>query len=299
MPGNRPGLLSPVLAALGIVMTGCAHTPLMTTDDYNALSGPPPDAVIPYGGDPLQFGHLRIPPTGAGPFPVVVVVHGGCWLAEYPLTGTEAMSAALTEAGVATWNIEYRRIGDEGGGWPGTFDDVAAAIDHLRELKESQPLDLDRVVTTGHSAGGHLALWLAARPQLDAGAPGATDPLPVKGVVSLAGATDLVAGEKGDFCGDAIPRLLGGTAEEQPARYAIASPQHLLPLGMPQILLNGLEDPIADPDYSRDYAAAAQSAGDSARYVGIREAGHFELVAPGTPAWAIVESEILRMVNAL
>ena len=209
------------------------------------------------------------------------------------------MSAALTDAGVATWNIEYRRIGDPGGGWPGTFEDAAAAIDHLREIKDFYPLDLDRVVTTGHSAGGHLALWLAARHRLKPGAPGSVDPLPVQGVVSLAGATDLVAGEQGGFCGDAIPRLLGGTAEEQPARYGIASPQALLPLGVPQVLANGLEDPIADPRYSRDYAAAAQALGDKARFVGLSEAGHFELVAPGTSAWTAVQSEILRMINAL
>ena len=118
-------------------------------------------------------------------------------------------------------------------------------------------------------------------------------------MVSLAGATDLIAGEQGNFCGDAIPRLLGGSAEEQPERYAVTSPQELIPLGVPQVLINGLDDPIAAPSYSSNYAAAAQSVGDNARYVGIRAAGHFEVVAPGTPAWEIVQAEILNMINAL
>ena len=118
-------------------------------------------------------------------------MHGGCWLAEYDLIGTEAMSAALTDAGVATWNIEYRRVGDAGGGWPGTFEDVAAAADYLRTLADRYPLDRERIIATGHSAGGHLALWLAARAKLPATAPGSRDPLAIQGVVSLAGATDL------------------------------------------------------------------------------------------------------------
>ena len=159
--GLRPGL--PVACICVLLLMACTPASLMTTADYNELSGPPADAISRYGEEPLQFGQLRLP-GGDGPFPVAIVVHGGCWLAEYPLTGTEAMSAALTDAGVATWNIEYRRIGDAGGGWPGTFEDVAAAADHLRELKERYPLDTSRVVATGRSSCA-----LAGRPAPAAG----------------------------------------------------------------------------------------------------------------------------------
>ena len=134
----------------------------MSAGDVLALPRPEAQHRIAYGPGPQQFGELRLP-DGAGPHPVVIVVHGGCWLAEYDLGYMSSLAAALTADGVATWSIEYRRVGDDGGGWPGTFDDVGAAADHLREIAAEHELDLERVVAVGHSAGGHLALWLAAR----------------------------------------------------------------------------------------------------------------------------------------
>lgn len=291
--------VSAISAMVTLTLSGCGSTDLMTTADYNELSGPPPDAVVAYGDHELQFGHLRLPKNGEGPFPVAIVVHGGCWLSEYDLTGTEAMSAALTDAGVATWNIEYRRVGDAGGGWPGTFEDVAAAADHLRTLAERYPLDSERVIATGHSAGGHLALWLAARAKLPAVAPGSRAPLPIHGVVSLAGATDLISGEQNDLCDDAIRLLMGGDSRSQPARYALASPRQLLPLRIPQVLVNGLEDSIVAPTYSEDYARVAIETGDDARFLGVPGAGHFEVVAPGTPAFREVEAAILGLVDRI
>ncbi|RSV20803.1 alpha/beta hydrolase [Sphingomonas sp. ABOLH] len=155
-----------------VTSTAWAQTP---SDNQHALIGPPqlhalpvtaPTLVEAYGPDPLQIGELRLP-AGPGPFPVVMVIHGGCWTKGYEtLAGTAPLASALTDKGVATWNIEYRQVGDTRGGWPGTFQDWGAALDHLRVLARTQPLDLKHVVTVGHSAGAHAALWLAARPRL-------------------------------------------------------------------------------------------------------------------------------------
>ena len=159
-------------------------------------------------------------PEGDGPFAVVVVVHGGCWLSEYNLDHVASFCVALTDVGLATWSLEYRRVGDEGGGWPGTFEDVARGVDHLRRLEKDYPLDLERVVAVGHSAGGHLVLWLAARSLLtEDSAIAGNNPLPLSGVVALAGVSDLEAAHEQNVCGDVVARLLGGTPEQVPARY--------------------------------------------------------------------------------
>jgi acetyl esterase/lipase len=156
---------------------------------------------IAYGGDPLQFGELRVPTTG-GPHPLAIVVHGGCWLAKIGGMDARAVAAdnmrpaaaALTDAGIATWNIEYRRLGNDGGGWPGTFKDVANAADFVRTLAREHRLDLTRVISIGHSAGGHFALWLAARPKLPKTSElYSSDPLKLVGVVDLDGPGDLKA----------------------------------------------------------------------------------------------------------
>ena len=133
---------------------------LMTSNDLDHLVAPPAEARISYGDDALQFGELRLP-DGPGPHPVAIVIHGGCWLGEFDLTHIGTLAEALNEEGIAAWVIEYRRIGNPGGGWPGTFEDVARGADHLRKIAKEHPLDLDRVIAVGHSAGGHLALWLA------------------------------------------------------------------------------------------------------------------------------------------
>ena len=159
----------------------------MTAGDALALPRPEPTARLAYGPQLLQFGELRVP-DGDGPHPVAVVIHGGCWLAEYDLGYMSALADGLTRDGVATWSIEYRRVGDDGGGWPGTFLDVAAAADSLVYLARDYDLDLDRVVAVGHSAGGHLALWLAARHRLQSDDPlRGRSPLRLSGVVALAG----------------------------------------------------------------------------------------------------------------
>ncbi len=202
------GLLCVVLLACGGPVSESPS--IMAASDAMALPRPEPDHRLPYGDDPLQFGELRLP-DGNGPHPVVVVIHGGCWLAEYDLSYISSLAAALTDAGVATWSVEYRRVGDEGGGWPGTFQDVAESADFLLEIASDHDLDLDRVAAVGHSAGGHLALWLAGRKWLDAEDPlRGDDLLALNGVVSLAGITDLASYASASGCGSAVPGLLEG-----------------------------------------------------------------------------------------
>lgn len=272
---------------------------MVTWDEIVAQTAPPADHRESYGADPLQFGELRLPAGGAGPHPVAVLLHGGCWRSEYDLGHVAPVSEALARAGVAVWTPEYRRIGDPGGGWPGTFQDVAAATDHLRHLAERFPLDLSRVVLVGHSAGGHLALWLAARGELAAGSELARpDPLPVRGVVSLAGITDLreYAAGTGN-CNAAVPQLLGGGPETVPERYAQASPIERLPLGVPLRLVHGARDPIVPLSQSERLAERARARGDDAQVIAIDGAGHFDVIAPFAPAWAAVQQAVLELLR--
>jgi acetyl esterase/lipase len=287
MPWRRTALslLALAAAALGQVMS---------VGDLLKLPAPPADHRIAYGTDPNQFGYLRLP-KGRGPHPVAIVIHGGCWLARFDLEHTGSMCAALTAAGLATWSIEYRRVGNAGGGWPGTFQDIAAGVDHLRALAGRYRLDLKRVVAVGHSAGGHLALWAAARHRLP---PSSTlyrpKPLPLRGVVSLAGVGDLrsFAARTPAACGDAIPQLVG-----TPENYPQASPIELLRLGVPQRLINGALDRIVPVETGQQYEAAARKAGGDVRLTVLESAGHFEVVAPQSAAWPVVEQAVLSLLR--
>jgi len=236
-----------------------------------------PDETVRYGEAPSQFAGLWLPAGGSGPHPVVILVHGGCWLAEYDLTHVQPLAAALAQAGYAAWSLEYRRVGEAGGGWPGTFDDVADGVDFLARRADPR-LDGDRIVLAGHSAGGHLALWAAARTRLSRNAThGGGEPFAPRGALGLAAITDLAAYAAGDnSCQQVTPRLLGGTPADQPARYAEASPS-VLGVAVPTVLLQGGEDRIVPP------SQAAALAG--ARVDLLPEAGHFDLVHPGTPAF--------------
>jgi acetyl esterase/lipase len=278
-----------------------AQMPRLRPRDVDALPSRPPDFRVAYGDDPLQFGELRLPP-GDGPFPVAIVIHGGCWVSRFAtLQNTAALADALRNAGVATWNIEYRRLDNPGGGWPGTFSDVAAAADHVRALARNHPLDLARVVSIGHSAGAHLALWLAARVRLPASSVLHWEaPLPLAGVVALGGPGDLrdFTTYARDICGGpVIEQLLGGSPARVGDRYDQASPLSLLPLKTRQVLIVGADDPVM-PKRSRDaYVAAARAAGDAADAIVVPDAGHFEVIAPTTAAWPIVRGEVLALAG--
>ncbi len=192
------------------------------------------------------------------------------------------LSAALTKAGIATWTIEYRRVGNPGGGYPGTFDDVEAAAAYVATLAKKHPIDASRVAAVGHSAGGHLALWLASGTR--------ASQQKLKGVVSLAGVTDLRAAAAGKVCGDAIPRLMGD------ADYAKFSPSEMPAPKIPVHLIHGEQDRLVPVKMSRDYAQGRKSAGNVTLTV-IPGAGHFELVTPGSAAWPAVESAVLGLLR--
>jgi acetyl esterase/lipase len=245
----------------------------------------PPARQIAYGDHPDQAANLHLPAEGEGPWPTVVLVHGGFWRWGWDRTLMTPLARDLAGRGFAAWNIEYRRVGQEGGGWPGTFEDVAAALDALAGL---DAVDDGRVVTVGHSAGGHLALWLAARRRLAAGAPGAAPRVFPCGVVSQAGITDLAHGAL-EWLGDgACGALLGGDPAEVPDRYAAASPVALVPLGVPQLLVHGADDDVVPPEQSRSYAAAAYDAGDAVELLEFPAADHFDVIEAAGPQWAAV-----------
>jgi len=252
------------------------------------------------GDDPLQYGELRLP-EGAGPFPLAIVIHGGCWRARVAtLDSTAALADALRGAGVATWNIEYRRVGDSGGGWPGTFRDVAEATDFARVLARTEPIDLGRVVLVGHSAGAHLALWAASRLKLPPGSALFREaPLRPRGVVALGGPGDLRGLSKpGDeFCGrGTIEALVGGSEASAPENFALASPAARLPFGIVQVLVTGSEDEIMPPRAAAPYVKEAQGAGDSAELIEIRGATHMDLISPRSGAWPTVRERILALL---
>lgn len=258
----------------------------------------PADHRIAYGPGEHQFGELWLP-EGPGPFPLIIMIHGGCWLASLPgLELQDLTSADLRARGMAVWNLEYARIGHDDGGWPGTFLDVGAGVDHVRALAADYPLDLDRVVIAGHSAGGHLALWAAARHRITDGPLAAEAPLPVAGVVSLAGIPDLEAfsADGPGRCGepDTVASLIG--PERGADGYGDASPARLLPLGVAQIMISGELDAIIPPVFGTRYADAARAAGDPVREMTLSGAGHFELIDPATPAWVVIVEEIERVL---
>ena len=262
-------------------------------DEISKLKVPPADHRIYYRDNSLTFGDLRLPKSG-GPHPVAVVIHGGCWQSEYDLEYMSHLSSALTKSGIATWTIEYRRIGNPGGGWTGTLEDVSNATDYVRSLAKKFPLDLSRVVRIGHSAGGHIALWLSARRNL----PKQSNlyrpsPLAVRGVIGLAAISDLRAyGQGSGSCNRSVAPLMGGTDQ-----YALANPIELLPLKVPVRLIHGAKDPIVPLEQSTRFALEAARKGDDARSLPIEGAGHFDIVAPFSPAWATVERTVMELVT--
>lgn len=281
-----------VIAALAIVRARQGQS----SRDVLTRPAPPADHRVAYGQNEFQFGDLRLP-KGEGRRPVAIIIHGGCWMSEYGLSYMGHLSGALAEAGVSTWSVEYRRIGNQGGGWPGTFEDVARAADHLRTIAKTYPLDLNQVVAVGHSAGGHLALWLAARKLLPKDSPVySPDPLPLRGVVSLAGITDLR--RSGTACDANVTQLMGGSANDKAAIYGQASPIELLPLGIPSAIVQGSIDSIIPLAMAQDYADAAKKKGDDAKLVVIEKAGHFEVVDPKSFAWEAVRDEVLALLKA-
>ena len=270
---------------------------LLTIDDILKLPSNPAAATISYGPAPQQYAELRLP-SGTGPFPVVVLIHGGCWIQYASAQSTSHLASALVNERCATWNLEYRRAHEAGGGWPGTFLDVSRGIDALREAAKKYPLDLARVVVMGHSAGGQLALWSAGRRRIPRESELHSDnPLPVRGVISLAGVADLRAyAERGpEDCVAGELRVMGGLPGAHPARYDAASPAELLPLGTPQILIWAERDTIVPEAIFQDYERRARQAGDKVELVRVADAGHFDLCSADGPGWKPITDALRRL----
>lgn len=243
-----------------------------------------PGVHIAYESGEFQFGELYAP-HGSGPHPVAIVIHGGYWRARYDLRHIGHFCAALAKAGIAAWSLEYRRIGNQGGGFPGTFDDVRAGAMHLEKIAKEQALDLKRVVATGHSAGGHLVLWLAKQ--------GA---VPLRGVVPLAPVTDLRKAWDLKLSSNVVEDFLGGSPADVPDRYRVASPIEMIPLKVKQRLIHGDRDDVVPISMTRAYGEAARRSGDDCTLTAPEGAGHFELIDPRTTAWGQVRDTIIELL---
>ena len=271
----------------------------MNATDIPKLPSQPPRAKIAYGPAPQQFAELRVP-AGAGPFPVVAILHGGCYGDYAAADYTAPMATALLKEGWATWNLEYRREQEPGGGWPGTFLDAGNGVDALRASAAQYRLDLNHVVPMGHSAGGQLALWVAARKRVPHGSEVyMPNPLPVRGALSMAGIVDMRAfAEYGrQPCGERHIRVMGGMPDRWPARYAAVSPSELLPLGVPQTLVWGSDDGVAPESLFGDYEKRARSGPDPVEVIVLKGKGHHDLCVPEGAGWSQIVAALRRLLG--
>jgi acetyl esterase/lipase len=259
------------------------------SDDILSLAPPPADTRIAYGPDPNQFFDLRLPARKTVPLPLVINIHGGYWRARYDLAHAGHLCAALTAKGIATANLEYRRVSNEGGAWPGTFADIRSAYSFLVQNAKQHNLDARKVVVVGHSAGGQLALCLAAH-----------EPTLTR-VVSLAGVVDLQRAYQLHLSNDAVVEFLRGTPSEVPDHYREADPMQLSIPQAKQWLVHGTADDVVPPAFSRDYVAAKQKktgqAKEDANLLEISGAGHFDVIDPRTAAWKQIEETILGLTS--
>jgi acetyl esterase/lipase len=293
-----------VALAAALALASCSRVPMiqptatfkpLTWADLTRRPRPAPDRTLSYGSDAMQKVDVWLP-RGMGPYRTVLMVHGGCWQTEIADRRLmDWVADDLRNAGYAVWNIDYRGVDRAGGGYPGTFADAAAAADLLRAEGPRLGLDPRHVVALGHSAGGHLALWLAGRGRLPPdSALRSPDPLPIAHVISLGGLPDLAAtaASPDNGCGTAVvARLVGADRVD---RYADTSVPRLLPIGVPQDLVNGREDRIIPYRFATDYVARARAAGDHVMLHTVPATGHVELVAPDSSAWAETKRLLAR-----
>ncbi len=281
----------------GFLAMGAKAAPLMTWSDLLSRPKPQPTRTVSYGVDANQVADLWLP-SGPGLHPVVVMIHGGCWQAA--IANRTIMNYAaedLRRRGIAVWNIEYRSVDRPGGGYPGTYRDVGAAIDRLAIEAPHDQVSVKRVVVVGHSAGGQLALWAAARYKLPAGsALHWAAPQPVSGVVDIAGIPDLKT-DTATACGlKVLGQIAGAPSAARPDVYADTSPAALLPLGVPQVVIHGAQDVTVPPSIGQAYARAARAAGDTVAFHS-PPGGHVEEITPGQPAWEDAVASIQELIR--
>lgn len=254
------------------------------SDEIDVLTRKPPayDSRLKYGADPNQFGDLRLP-SSKPPHPLIIFIHGGFWRARYDLSHAGHLCVALAKVGIATFNLEYRRVGNPGGGWPGTFEDVVAGFKFIQQHAQQQGLHPKQIAVAGHSAGGELALCLASRePSLC-------------GAASLAGVVDVRRAWELHLSNNAAAQFMGGTPAEVPEHYREGSPFELK-IAVRQILLHGKKDDIVPFEFSSDYVHSKRAAGEKVELITFRDAGHFDLIDPQSAAWPKVSEALTSLV---
>jgi acetyl esterase/lipase len=268
------------------LMGASAMAAPMTLAQYMMLQGPEPTAHIPYGVAASQYVEL-FRPQGAGAFPVVVLVHGGCWQTEFGgIKQFRNMAGALMAQGIAVLNVEYRRVDEAGGGYPGTYEDMIGALETLAAHAKQYQLDLDRVVAVGHSAGGHMVQWAAGRARIPPSSPlFRANPMVLRHVVSLGGINDLRAWT--DLCGFPVEKLTGTPTGARSDVFADTNPAEMLPTGSHIVLITGEKDRQVPSEVAQRFAAKATAAGDDARVIILPDASHFDEAAATSTSWPI------------
>jgi len=270
--------------SLGVVFlftVCCQSNAQVSWSDLTAIPLPIADVTIQYGSDSLHIADVFKPDSDVLN-PAILIIHGGCWLNQYDRYYMGHLASTLSDSGLVAVNIEYRRVGDSGGGWPGTFDDIQLAYNYMKANSESLRIDTTQIFVTGHSAGGHLALWLAA------------NNASVAGVVGLAAITNLSEYATGSgSCQRATPQLMGGMPDDDGSLYVAADPMLLINPKAPLHLISAERDVIVPPSENTAYITKT-----GAHHHTLDNVGHFDLVAPISPAWPAIIDIILKMTTA-
>lgn len=266
-------------------MRETSGAPMLTPSDMLALPQPAGGVVVSYGELPSQRGELRVP-VGASRAPLAVLLHGGCWESAVDRAHLSRFAEALRARGVASWNVEFRRVGEEGGGWPGTFDDVRSALALAPSLAEAHGVDPSRVILLGHSAGAHLALWYASAEPLARS---------LRAVFALAPITELARELLRGPCKRAASALVAGAGLDDHASREACSPARMPPPRCPVALVEAAGDAVVAPLHGERYLAAHGSRCE--RRV-LPDCGHFELIVPGEPACEAVLALVASRLRA-